>query len=419
MQHPKEAIFYSFLVDASSPSHLKLSDKIFEADIETDVGYNPDPTMRMGVTYSDCNNTASQKVATDLGVEGNYGAFSGSASMAVSTSSDKSIKTCRLDAYCVAGIASVVPIGQFKNFPHEYLTEAFKKSVKEHSFEEFSTRIGVFYAADITLGGRVNKSYTMQASKEDNQVSVTTELEASYGAGCWGVTGTASNSVSNRTSNEKSQMKTEWRAQGGNTKLWLGCSFGPNSDADTVAKEWADSVEPENSYPIKMSLRPIWELVKKVDADKGAGLEAYLKGKWAQDANEFNPSNFLELAPKISKHANNKKMMERAKAHYNHLRDEGSKAQGWMDTWYAQTDYKRNENWKNAAEQGKKQMDEIEKKVKGDMTVEDFKEWLDTQWKDADIRSKHSWGLGGHDSGESNRVQASTRDAIGEIRKMC
>ena len=63
MQHPKEAILYSFLVDSSSPSHLKLSDKIFEADIESDIGYNPNSTMSMGTSYSDSNNTASQKVA--------------------------------------------------------------------------------------------------------------------------------------------------------------------------------------------------------------------------------------------------------------------------------------------------------------------------------------------------------------------
>eukprot|EP00116_Pleurobrachia_bachei_P003803 sb/3464065/ len=266
LKHPKEAILYSFLVDPKSPSHLKLSDKIFKADMETDIGYNTDTTMRTGTTYSDSNNTASQKVATELGVKSNYGAFSGSASMSVSNNCDKSIKTCRLDAFCVAGIASVVPIenfNNFNNFPHKYLTKAFKKSVKKHSFEEFSTRIGVFYATEITLGGRINKSYTMQASKEDNDASVEAELEASYGAGCWGVTGETKSKFTTRTSNEKSQMKSEWRAQGGKTTLWLGCSFGANSDAASVVKEWAASVEEKNAYPISMSLRPIWELVKK------------------------------------------------------------------------------------------------------------------------------------------------------------
>ena len=122
--------------------------------------------------------------------------------------------------------------------------------------------------------------------------------------------------------------------------------------------------------------------------------------------------------PKISKHDNAQKMINRAKSHYNDLRDEGAKAQSWMDTWYAAPDYKRNENWKDAAEEGKRQMADIEKNVKGDMIVDEFKEWLDTQWKDADIRSKHYWGPGGRDSGESNRVQAGTRDCIGEIKEM-
>ena len=56
-----------------------------------------------------------------------------------------------------------------------------------------------------------------------------------------------------------------------------------------------------NAYPINMTLRPIWELVKKVDGQKGAELENYLRRKWTEDASAFNPSKFLELKPKISK----------------------------------------------------------------------------------------------------------------------
>eukprot|EP00116_Pleurobrachia_bachei_P016788 sb/3477050/ len=104
--------------------------------------------------------------------------------------------------------------------------------------------------------------------------------------------------------------------------------------------------------------------------------------------------------------------MERAKSHYNDLRDEASKAQGWIDTLFAFAGKKRNENWRTAAKQGQKQMNEIVKKVKGDMTVEEFKEWLDTQWKDADIRSKHYWGFDGYDSVESNRVQRQYGNAM-------
>ena len=419
MQHPREAICYSFVVDSTSPSHLKLSDKIFHVDFDKDVGYNPNNFMEMTTDYTDSSYTASQKVAADLGVKGNYGAFSGSASMSVSHNSDSSIKTVRLDAKCLAGISLVSAIGDFNSFPHERLSDSFKKAVELLSCEEFSSKIGIFYATDIHLGGRINKSYTMQATKEDTEVSVKAELEASYGAGCWGVTGTASNSVTNRTSNEKSSMKTEWRAQGGDTKIWLGCSFGPDSDAESVAKKWADSVNESNAYPINMTLRPIWELVKKVDGSKGSELENYLKHKWSKDASAFNPSRFLELKPKISKHANSQKMLKRVQAHHDWLRDEKAKAQSWIDTWYAGADITRNRNWRAACDQGMGVMSAITDKIRSNMTVEEFKEWLHTQWKDCDVRSKHHWGVGGRDSGESNRIQGNNRDCVADIDRMC
>ena len=42
MEHPKEYICCSFVVDPTSPSHLKMSDKIFEVNFDDDVSYVPD-----------------------------------------------------------------------------------------------------------------------------------------------------------------------------------------------------------------------------------------------------------------------------------------------------------------------------------------------------------------------------------------
>ena len=421
MRHDlRETLCHSFVVDPASPSHLKPSDKIFNLDLDADVYLTPDNFMEMTTEYSDSNNTASKKVATEMGVEGHYGAFSGSASMSVSQSSDSSIKTVRLDAKCLSNIALVSAIGDFNTFPEEKLTESFKKAAIKLSPEKFSTKVGVFYAADAHLGGRINKSYTMQATKEDTEVSVKAELEAQYGKGCWGVTGTASNSVTKRTSNEKSSMKTEWRAQGGDTAIWLNMTFSDSeSDAKKVGRKWADSVCSENAYPIKMTLRPIWELVKEVDEKKGAELETYLTNKWSKDAGFFNPKIFLDAEAKISTHDKAKKMLARIEAHKDWLINEKSRAQSWIDTWYAGTDITRNRNWRDACNQGISVMDEVAKEIKGEMTLEAFKAWLHDRWRECDARSKHHWGMNGHDSVESNRIQEHNRDCVNDIKKMC
>lgn len=418
MENPKSAICYSFKVDSSSPSHLKRSDRIFDADIEKHISYSPNNTMVMTTVYSDSKTTASMNVAADLKVSGNYGAFSGSASMSVSKNCDSSIETVRLDAKCTAGIAFVTPKGEFKTFPEQYLSESFRKAVERLDFEEFADTIGVFYATDLNLGGCVTKSYTMQASKEDSETTVKAELEATYGKGCFGVTGNSSNSVTTRNSNSKSSMKTEWKAQGGDTTIWLGCSFGPGDDAEATAKTWAQSVNADSAYPISFTLKPIWHLLKKVDAKKGAGLEKYLTDLWAKSASEFKPSRFLELEQKIANHPRVHDIIKRAKSHKDWCRDQAAKAQGWIDTWTAFAGITRNKNWKSAAEQGVGVMDKIVAEAKGGKTVSEFKDWLHDQWKDRDVASQHSWGVNGYDSEESNRVQRAHRDCIGDIKKM-
>ena len=419
-KQPGEAICYSFVVDPSSPSHLKLKDKIFDVDFSKDVGYYPRNFMEMTTDYTDSKYTASKKVAADFGVEGNYGAFSGSASMNVTHDTESLIKTVRLDAKCLAGIALISPIGDFNCFPHEKLSKSFKKAVETLSCDDFATRVGIFYATDIYLGGRIRKSYTMQATEEDDEASVKAELEASYGVGCWGTTGITSNSLTKRTSNENSIMKTEWRAQGGNTKAWLGLSFGPNdNNAESVAKKWAESVNTSNAYPINMTLKPIWELVKKVDAQKGSELEAHLTGKWSTDASLFNPKDFLPSRPNISAHKKSTEILEKIQLHYDWLMDEKATAQSWVDTWYAYAHIKRNKKWMAACDASMAAMTAITDKVrKSDLTEKEFKAWIHLQGKKFDVESQRHLGCCGCRSAHSNRIYRKNSLLVHEILKM-
>ena len=419
LQKPHEAICYSFLVDPSSPSHLKLSDKIFDLDYDADVSYSPNRFVQMNMKYSDSDCTASHHLATEFGIDGFYGVFSGSASMSVSHTTDSSNKTVRLDSIGYANVALVSAIGDFNIFPEEKLTDSFKKAVDQLNCEEFSERVGIFYATDIHLGGRINKSYTMQATEYDDETSIKAELEATYGEGCWGVTGTSSSSVTNREKHTDCHMKMEWRAQGGNTALWLGASFDKENSGNNLALEWAKSVDESNAFPIKMTLKPIWKLVEKVDRQKGSELENYLTAKWSRNASAFSPKKFLYVSPPISGHDNNTEMKHRIHDHHQWLLNEKKVARSWQDTWWAGIDSEMYKNSLYAIEKGITVMEATREQLDSKMTVDEFKKGLEDNQIAFDSESDHYWGFNGNASKESNRVNRANRDFIASIRQLC
>ena len=262
---------------------------------EDSVAISSNAEMDMEFKYSDSQHTASKNVAASMSVSGHYGAFSGAASMEVSHTSDKSIKTVRMDALIKAIKYEVASKNALRTFPQMFLTDNFKKAVKALSVEQIEKRIGVFYATRMDLGGEIRKSYTMQAMKGDTQSSVQAELEAEYNSGMMGVSAKASVGVSTRVSNKESQMKVEWSAKGGDTTVWLEKSFtskGETSVASIQAK-WAKTINDDNLYPFNYELGPMWELVKAVDMKKGIAFQKYLEKKWGDLAKAFHPSKFL------------------------------------------------------------------------------------------------------------------------------
>ena len=415
MKHPKEAICYSFAIDSTSPSYLKIKDKIFNVDFKEDVVYLPKRFTETVTEYFDSKNTASKKVAAEFGINGDlHMAFSGSTSMKISKNADKDIKTVRLDARCLSCIGIVSPIKEFNTFPQNKLNDTFKEAVglleckeddkeaatspagqelketpagqeppadqgpakpptgqaakgkkveKSLTFEEFASRVGIFYATDLHLGGSVRKSYIMQATKEDNEFSVKADIEAKFGAGSWG-NGKASGSLTERTDEAESSMKTEWRVQGGDTTKLLGLisRSADDADANNLINEWAATVDQSNSWPISMTLKPIWDLVGAVAPEKGKQLGEYLIEKWKNADVEGNPVLFLSeqiFKDKVFR----KKIDEKIQSHIAILEAEKKDAENWISTWHACFDIIRNWKWRSACNDGIDVMKEIEKKI--------------------------------------------------------
>ena len=456
-KNPHEAICYSFALDPTSPSYLKVQDKIFNVNVGEDIGYFSKTFLESKTEYTECERIASKNVAAKFGLDADlHNVFSGSVSMKMSKNSDSNIKTLRLDAECLACIALVSAIGVFNNFPERKLNDSFKEAVKlleceksdesqqieegEASVpgdktaesqpcacEEFASKIGIFYATDLHLGGRVRKSYIMQATKDDNEFSVRAEIEAKFGAGSFGtIAGNekTSGSLIKRDNNAKSSMKTEWRVQGGNTAMLLGLTSRSSNDVDanSLIEKWAKTVDESNCHPINMTLRPIWELVEKLDAPhnkiKAHKLKKHLKKKWAETANYA--SNLTHVLPiHITQQKKVKEeIIKKIKEHKSYLEFEKNDAENWIKTWHAIADIIRNQKWRAASVEGLHVMDEIIDKLddkKTAMTAREFEEYLQTLKKEFRSKCDRYEGCCGRTSYHSNKIHKKNIECITEI----
>ena len=94
-------------------------------------------------------------------------------------------------------------------------------------------------------------------------------------------------------------MTTSFHAEGGDTKLWLAVD-GRGTNFEEVRRRWAASfaADGHDLYPWGLDLRPIWEVVERIDAAKGQALREHLTLKWQRQARAFRPVNFYTQIPR-------------------------------------------------------------------------------------------------------------------------
>ena len=67
-----------------------------------------------------------------------------------------------------------------------------------------------------------------------------------------------------------------------------------------MRRRWAASfaADGHDLYPWGLELRPIWEVVERIDAAKGQALREHLTQKWERQARTFSPVNFYTPTPR-------------------------------------------------------------------------------------------------------------------------
>ena len=422
------AICYAYKVDPYSPTFLSKGDEIFKIDGTNNISISSNKTidMKLQIQYSDTDFTAAHWAAVNMKVEGQFKAFSGAASMAVETTEESKYHTVRVDAIGVCTKNCITTKGPFRTHPENFLTEDFRTAVNELTVEEIESRIGVFYPIKLQLGGMVKRSYIMEATEEDNESKITAELQASFGRECLGASNSNTLKSGNRSTNKNAKVRHEWKAEGGDVDLWFKVWL---SDADQselssamkVAKEWADTIDASNYYPFDFELRPLWELIEKVDADKAKKFRLYLEEKWEKDANRHLPTMFLPAKLRVIQlsDASKRFIANACNSHKEVLVEESAKAQNHLDHLLHFVDKRGYKRWRKAAESGKKEVIQIRELVFNDpdITVEDLIEQLEVRSDYRFVESKRYLGIWVNDSKESNRVEKLNKDILDEIIK--
>ena len=297
---PWLSLAYGFDVDPDAPYFIRKTSKLFDISSD-DVDVTPTDYADGKIVYSTSETTIAEHMAAKMGVAGYFGAFSAAASMAVSTSAESSIKTVRLDALVRINRQRAMTAGAFRTQPHTRLDPSLKAYIDDVPLtrvQDIASMLGSFYARSANLGGVVQKTYTMQATASDTQASVETALRAGRGNWFIGGEGSFTDSQTKRTDVEGALMSTRFHAEGGDTRLWLAVD-GRGTNFEEVKQRWASSfaADGHDLYPWGLELRPIWEVVERIDATKGKALKDYLMQKWQRQARAFSPVNFYTPFP--------------------------------------------------------------------------------------------------------------------------
>ena len=402
---------FSYRVDPSEPSLLSYVNEIFKKSEDIKLDHekyyrNYFTIMEEDNNYSnsyylDDSRSFAKDVATGFNVEGCYGAFYLGALMSADYSSSSSYRTARYEKSVVAQKYICLPKREFKECPTDYLTAGFRETVGRYSEpEDLEEHLGTFYAWKINLGGCIKKSFVMEISEDDDQEKIEAELKVQFGPKFL-TPGSAGSSTkySKRKNNKTASLKTETTTKGGKPELWLAESDeldeSSSNTSESIQQQWANSFDNTNLYPIAYELKPIWELVKNLDKDKGERFEVYLKDKWEKHEIAINGASFLNS--KIGHSLENlKEIIKFCNDYANTCEEQLVRAKNKIESFsfiIHLFGLKRFDHWKDAAEKGKQVFTQLIVDIDNPRkTIKEFSEFVEKKSSHFRIHAEENKG---------------------------
>ena len=184
---------------------------------------------------------------------------------------------------------------------------------------------GLFYVTRVTYGGLLVMTATMETSSTLEKDVLQAKLQGGFTTLLGGASVSGHMHKGTVKISDKEELTMAIEVYGGDATVALNRP----DDWESAVGAWTSTVDDENGQPIKVELRPIYELVRKSDRQKGLrrAWEDYIREKYPSQIATFlawkNGANIL-LTTELERLRSLRKKMETAKS----LLDAG-RPRGW------------------------------------------------------------------------------------------
>jgi len=139
---------------------------------------------------------------------------------------------------------------------------------------------GPFRASQMDLGGSVVTTMMRERRETESEINVDTELSSQVQTLTVELSASASTSFTTEESRSAGTTTVNVEAIGGDPHHWMS----GNAATAEMQSEWSASFTDSNLAIIHLELKPLWDLIAMLDADKGRAFEDYCQTKWSDEA---------------------------------------------------------------------------------------------------------------------------------------
>lgn len=263
-----------FNIDSSAPSFVVPTRQLFNFSVDSYGGGGRD------TKYACEENLDMQaaKIASYFGIEAAAPLGLFKASVGISGSSSK--KEYHKMLQCIVSTTIVKETVKSDNFNNiDYLLPDVIRSFNDDSPAVIVRKFGQFYARDLELGGILRSTFSQEKSESETQKEFEAAIKVNI-LGLFKYKKPLLNGFASTTKSKKS-VSMSVTAGGGNASV-----FDSYLDS-TKFNEWMESIEADSEglQIVQAGLKPLHEIVEKVNWEKGQLVKEYQESTWDEAGN--------------------------------------------------------------------------------------------------------------------------------------
>jgi len=287
-------IAHGWIIDPSEPNFVRNLGPLW--DFEEGEGYSVFDVQSAETEYlaGETLDTASSQLSYGMSVDTSFHAFSGSLAAASQSVHQSSYREQTVIVQTRAKICQVSLglSGDLRSNLRQSVVDTILNP--NHDARRIVEDIGEFFAEQMDLGGIIRTAFQEQVSSIDSRSSFENSVRANAPAWLAQIEASGNVGMINNATGSGHSLYIKVGVRGGDAHLWL--QNREEGQFEELQDEWVSSV-PEHLYPIRLRLRPIWDVVSSVDLAKGAAVESYLLQKWREGQERLDHLDARPFAP--------------------------------------------------------------------------------------------------------------------------